>query len=152
MTVKKIYKVGDTVWIYGINATNKTSTRGTVVKKFTIDYGNFNDEPYYVIAIPTGIEDLLEVRTWHTISQTDNGPVGGFREAVAGNVDANLRIINRTGMDLIGEIEEEHEEGPSPEEIHAALEQSQKNTEHAPLNLKDGADTTKRRYFRKRKV
>jgi hypothetical protein len=38
----------------------------------------------------------------------------------------------------------------SPDAIHAALEKSQNNSNHTPLNLKD--NKPKRRYFKKKKV
>lgn len=151
MTVKKSYSVGDTVWIYGINRDNYNSVKGTVIKKFTIDYGNYNDEPYYLIAVPTSIEDLLEVRTWHTISQTAHGAVGGIRDSIAGNIDANIKVIARTGMQVHSNLSQDDvvDEGPSPEQIHAALEKSQQSATHQPLNLKD-PKKPKRRFVKRK--
>ena len=165
MTVKKKYNVGDTVWIYGISRNNVKSTQGTILKVFTIDYDGFNKEPHYVIGIPTEIEMLLEIRTWHTISQTKDGHVGGVREAFS-DPDAAHKMLSRTGMAVISVDEEssdvvtseefdrfeEHmadEDEISPDAIHAALEKSQKDGEHGPLVTKD---KTKRRYFKKKKV
>ena len=51
MTVKKRYSVGDTVWIYGITKNNVKSTQGIVIKIFTIDYGNYNKEPNYLVKV-----------------------------------------------------------------------------------------------------
>jgi hypothetical protein len=150
MTVKKSYTVGDTVWIYGVSSNNRKSVKGTVIKSFTIDYEGFNDEPHYLIAIPTEIEYLLEVRTWHTISQDENGHVGSFREVVASNSDATIKIISRTGMHVLSESIED-EDGPSAEQIHAALEKSQKEGTHSPLVLKPANPAKKRRTFSKRK-
>ena len=160
MTVKKKYNVGDTVWIYGISKNNIKSTQGIVIKIFTIDYGNYNKEPQYLVEVPTEIEPLLEVRTWHTISQSKDGHVGSVRE-VFSNPDASHKMLARTGMEFISIDEELNEESDrfeehmadedevSPDAIHAALEKSQKDGEHGPLVTKD---KTKRRYFKKKKV
>lgn len=152
MTVKKKYNVGDTVWIYGITKDNIKSTQGKILKVFTIDYDGFNNEPHYVIGVPTEIEMLLEVRTWHTISQTQNGHVGSIRDAFS-NPDAAHKMLARTGVAVISndeETDEENSEDPSPEEIHAALEQSQKDGEHGPLVTK--SNKPRRPYYKKKKA
>ena len=149
MTVKKKYNVGDTVWIYGISRNNDKSTQGTVIQSFIIDYEGFNDEPHYVISIPTEIEHLLEIRTWHTISQTKDGHVGSIREAFS-NPDAARKWLSRIGVNLDpDETELIDDEGPSSDEIHAALEKSQKDSSHGPLIIKDAKP--KRKYYGSRK-
>jgi hypothetical protein len=161
MTVKKKYNVGDTVWIYGISRDNIKSTQGKILKVFTIDYDGFNNEPHYVIGIPTEIEMLLEIRTWHTISQTKDGHVGGIRDAFS-NPDAAHKMLSRTGMAVISDDEELNEESDRFEEhmaeeddidpnlIHAALEQSQKDGEHGPLVTKP--NKARRPYYKKKKA
>ena len=162
MTVKKKYNVGDTVWIYGISRGNAKSTQGTVIQSFVITYKGFNNEPHYVIGIPNEIETLLEIRTWHTISQTKDGHVGSLREAFE-NPDAAHKMLARTGMAFISVDDEDYagdghdgmgsttdEEDPSADEIHAALEQSQKDGEHGPLVTKQAP--RKRQYFKKKKA
>jgi hypothetical protein len=160
MTVKKKYNVGDTVWIYGISRNNERSTQGTVLKSFVIDYNGFNNELHYVIGIPTEIEMLLEIRTWHTISQTKDGHVGSLRDAFE-NPDAAHRMLAKTGMAIIssdGEYTGDSHNGmestlddddPSSDEIHAALEKSQKDSSHGPLIIKD--IKPKRKYYGSRK-
>jgi len=159
MTVKKKYSVGDTVWIYGVSKNNVKSTQGKVLKIFTIE--DFRNEPHYVIGIPTEIETLLEIRTWHTISQTRDGHVGGIRDAFS-DPDAAHKMLSRTGMVVISDDEELNEESDrfeehiadddevSPEEIHAALEQSQKDGEHGPLVTK--TNKPRRPYYKKKKA
>jgi len=159
MTVKKKYSVGDTVWIYGVSRDNIKSTEGKVLKNFTIE--GFNNEPHYVIGIPTEIEMLLEIRTWHTISQTRDGHVGGIRDAFS-NPDAAHKMLLRTGMAVISDDEELNEESDRFEEhmaeeddidpnlIHAALEQSQKDGEHGPLVTK--SNKPRRPYYKKKKA
>jgi hypothetical protein len=161
MTVKKKYNVGDTVWIYGISKDNIKSTQGKILKVFTIDYDGFNNEPHYVIGIPTEIEMLLEIRTWHTISQTRDGHVGSIRDAFS-NPDAAHKMLSRTGMAVISVDEELNEESDRFEEhmaeeddidpnlIHAALEQSQKDGEHGPLVTK--SNKPRRPYYKKKKA
>ena len=156
MSVKKKYNVGDTVWIYGISKNNIKSTQGTVLKSFVIDYNGFNDEPHYVIGIPTEIEMLLEIRTWHTISQSKDGHVGSLREAFT-DPDASRKMLTRTGITFISTDEFDNstdstleEDDPSADEIHAALEQSQKDGEHGPLVTKPAP--RKRQYFKKKKL
>lgn len=161
MTVKKKYSVGDTVWIYGISRDNVKSTQGTILKVFTIDYDVFNKEPHYIIGIPTEIEMLLEIRTWHTISQTKDGHVGSIRDAFS-NPDAAHKMLSRTGMAVLSDDEELNEESDrfeehmadedevSPDAIHAALEQSQKDGEHGPLVTKPVK--SKRPYYKRKKA
>jgi hypothetical protein len=163
MIVKKKYNIGDIVWIYGISKNNIKSTQGTVIKRFTIDYKNYNNEPHYLIEVPTEIEPLLEVRTWHTISQTKDGHVGSIRETFIDH-DAARKMLSRVGMDVVSsedevsgddtEIAHEddmYEDGPSTEEIHAAMERSQQSSVLPPLNLKDHKPK-KRHFVRKKKV
>jgi len=160
MTVKKKYNVGDTVWVYGIARDSNKSTQGKILKVFTIDYDGFNNEPHYIIGITTEIEMLLEVRTWHTISQTKDGHVGSIRDAFS-NPDAAHRMLSRTGMAIISSDEElkeeddikEHmaeEDDIDPNLIHAALEQSQKDGEHGPLVTK--SNKPRRPYYKKKKA
>jgi hypothetical protein len=96
-TVKKKYNVGDRCWIYGIDSRFNKSREGTVVHACTID--GFDHE-HYIISIPTEIEPLLEVRTWHSISQTKDGHVGSIREAVS-DPSAAKRFLSRIGVGII---------------------------------------------------
>jgi hypothetical protein len=158
MTVKKKYAVGDTVWIYGISKNNVKSTQGIVIKIFTIDYGNYNKEPQYLVEVPTEIEPLLEVRTWHTISQSKDGHVGSVRE-VFSDPDASHKMLARTGMAFISTDEElnevsdrfeEHmaeEDEVSPEEIHAAMLRSQQSVTVPSMSP---PKSSKRRYYTKK--
>jgi hypothetical protein len=159
MTVKKKYAVGDTVWIYGINRDNNRSIQGTVIKVFTIEYGNYNKEPHYLVEVPTEIEPLLEVRTWHTISQTKDGHVGGIRDAFS-DTDAAHKMLSRTGVEIIStddEVPEDdtettheddmYDDGPSPEEIHAAMLRSQQSGTVPPMSP---TKSSKRRYYKKK--
>ena len=144
MTVKTKYNIDDTVWIYGI--TNGKSTEGKIVQWFNVNYKDWDqDIVYYVVAIPTEIEYLLEVRTWETISQSKDGRVGSLREAFE-NPDAAHKMLSRTGMIIISTEESKDnnhisidnlsdEDDISSDAIHAALEKSQKDASHGPLNF-----------------
>jgi len=147
MTVKKSYNVGDAVWIYGINRSNVKPVSGTVIKAIDLSGAGYTYE-HYVIEVPSHIEPLLEVRSWHNISQDAQGPVGSFRGL---NIESTIKHAATLGFViddnplLDSDIEED---GPSADEIHAALDQSLKNIEHAPLNLK--SEKPKRRFFKKK--
>ena len=148
MTVKKKYSIGDAVWIYGINRSNVKPVAGTVIKAVDLSGAGYNYE-HYIIEVPTHIEPLLEVRTWHNISQDEKGPVGSLRDL--GNVESTIKFASTVGFAFDDNPNlDSDDDGPSADEIHAALDQSLKNIEHAPLNLK--SEKPKRRYFKKKKA
>ena len=148
MTTKKSYKVGDPVWIYGINRSNVKPTQGKVIKVVDLSDSGYSTGDHYVIEIPTHIEPLLEIRTWHNISQDKKGPVGSFREL--GNVESTIKFAGTVGFAFDDNPELDTDDNEiSAEQIHAALEQSRKDVIHPPLNLKE---KPKRRYFKKKKV
>lgn len=133
MDVIKEYKINDVVWIYGISEKNNKLTKGTIIKIFNIDNTGFNeDTKFYIIAVPTEIEPLLEIRTWDTISQDEYGPVGGLRENFV-NIDANNKKISQSGY-TYNHVNNK-EDGPSPDEIMAALENSANNLVHQSINF-----------------
>jgi len=166
MNIKKQYNIGDSVWIYGVSWKNNKSVQGTVIKSFTIDYGEFDgEEIHYVIAIPTEIEYLLEIRTWHMMSQTKDGHVGSIRETFV-DAEPARKLLTRTGMSFTSEDEEkftgdghdgmgttldDFEDGPSTEQIHAALEKSRNESRHGPLVIKDNKVPRRKNYSRKKK-
>ena len=146
MTAKKEYALGDTVWIAGVSRNNAKLTQGTVVKSLDLSEEGFKFT-HYLIAIPTHIETLLEVRTWHTISEDAKGPVGSLRDIGAG-LDATIRFVNHVGFQA---HDTEMPDDPTPEEIHAAIEKSMKDATHAPLNLKE-PKPKRRNFVRKKKL
>jgi hypothetical protein len=155
MKVKKFYNLGESAWIHGVDFTNNHLKEGTVVKHFRIDYDGFNDEIiYFVVAIPSSIEPLLEIRTWDTMSQDQNGPVGGLR---SNNTDiaVDKKVLSKVGLTLnhsdqpeLG-LEFEEELDPTPEQIHAAMERSQQTAVLPPLVLKEHRPNKPRRYNKK---
>lgn len=96
MTVKKSYAVGDTVWIYGINRGNVKPTQGRVIKLVDLSDCGYVDGIRYIIEVPSSIEPLLEIRTWHNISQDAKGPVGSFRELR--NIESTIKFVESTGF------------------------------------------------------
>lgn len=146
MNTKKEYSVNDTVWIAGIDNKNNFLTPGRIVKIFNIDTDNYDPGiKYYVIAIPTHIEPLLEIRTWETISQDSHGPVGAIRE-ISTNPIVDKKLLSKIGMQFDdGEVDYE----PSDEEILAAIEKSKSVSEHQPLNLKP--NKPKRKFYNRKK-
>lgn len=151
MITKKSYAVGDTVWIYGISRNNVKPTEGKVIKVVDLSDAGYSTGNHYIIEIPTHIEPILEIRTWENISQDEKGPVGSFREI--GNMESTIKFVGSVGfifdndpaLDTDLPIDEDD---ISPEQIHAALEKSQKSGVHSPLNLKN--EKPKRRYFKKK--
>jgi hypothetical protein len=146
MNAKTQYNIGDTVWIAGVSRGNARLTKGTVIKTFDLSDCGFNGEPHYLIKIETEIEPLLEVRTWHTISESANGPVGSLR--MIGKIDATFKFVEQVGFQY---MEDKDPDEPTPEQIHAAMERSQKDSTHAPFNATEARPRAKYRP-RKRKV
>lgn len=148
MTIKKHYEINDPVWIHGITLDNKL-VQGTVIKKFGIDYGNYDPSTtYYVVEIPTHIEPLLEIRIWENMSQDEHGPIGMYRSLKNKPViDKFLKKNGYTSYDLRVSVDELE---PTEDQIMAALEKSRRVNEHEPLVLKPAGQ--KRRRFRKKKV
>ena len=105
MSVKKHYELGDTVWVYGISRTNTKPTKGTIVHSFILEYVGCSGDVQYVISIPNEIEPLLEIRTWHNISQDQHGPVGAFRSVVSRqNIDAVDKKLSQIGLVIDEEV------------------------------------------------
>ena len=143
MLIKKEYKAGDEVWIHGITPSNKL-TKGKVITGIDLSAQGY-DELHYIIEIPTHIEPLLEIRTWHTMSQDDKGPVGSMRNLNDFSPSDNKKIkqlgYNYESYDA--------EDDPTPDEIMAALEKSTSGLTHKPLHIKE--TKPKRKYFPRKK-
>lgn len=146
MTIKKHYEINDPAWIHGITRDNKLC-KGTVVKKFKMDSDDWDKSlEYYVVAIPSHIEYLLEIRSWESMSQDEKGPIGMYRDLRSKPVvDRFLKRHGYTSVELMDDME------PTEEQIIAALEKSRKVNEHEPLILKP-AGTRRRRFNKKKKV
>lgn len=148
MIIKKEYNIGDDVWIYGISITNNNKiTKGKVISTLDLSAQGYIDKQY-VIAIPTEIEPLLELRTWHNISQDEKGPVGMFRE-INNDLTPTFKKIVQLGVNTV-EDNLDDEEDPTPDEILQALEKSTQGLTHKPLYIKDHTKP-KRKYYNKRK-
>lgn len=153
MTVKQNYNVGDVVWIHGISSSNQL-TQATVIKCLDLSAEGYNDV-HYIVSVPTHIETLLEIRTWHTISQDAIGPVGAFRDLGKNHVADNKKMAH-LGYYTVSSSNSYIEEDPSPEQIMAALEKSQQAITHNPLNLnkdlvKNHGPYQKRKYYNRKK-
>lgn len=144
MTVKKVYNIGDDVWIYGITVSNKI-TKGQVIATADLSTQGF-DTLQYIISIPTHIEPLLEIRSWHTMSQDEKGPIGSFRE-IGGPLDGDNKKMKQAGY-LYSDDNYDNND-PTPDEIMAALEKSTTGLVHRPLNIKD--PKPERKYFPRKK-
>jgi len=144
MNVKKHYKVGDDVWIFGITVENKI-TKGKVISAVDLSTVGFI-EPHYIISIPTHIEPLLEIRTWQTMSQDENGPIGSLRE-LGGVTNVDNKKMRQAGY--VYAPDSHYDDDPSPDQIMAALEKSTDGLTHKPLQIKEAKP--KRKYYPKRK-
>jgi len=145
MLIKKEYNIGDPVWIHGIGPSNKL-TQGKVIANIDLSTEGYTDL-HYIIAIPTHIEPLLEIRTWHTMSQDEKGPIGSLRE-LGEDLDKEHKKIQQLGFYAKNP---DDDNDPTPEQIMAALEKSTNNLTHKPLNLKDTNNNKKRKYYPRKK-
>jgi hypothetical protein len=150
MTVKKQYAIGDAVWIYGITRSNTKPVQGKVIRIVDLNDAGYSVGDHYIIEVPTHIEPLLEIRSWHNISQDAQGPVGSLRGM---NIESTIKHAATLGFVTDDNpLLDAEEDGPSAEQIHAALQKSQMDMEHAPLDLKAVSAKPKRRYFKKKKA
>lgn len=121
MNTKKQYEIGDPVWIHGVGRSNKL-TKGVVVKKFNIEYANFDlSRDHYVISIDTHIEPILEVREWETMSEDELGPLGMFRDMKETLAQTN-KLLRQVGY----HTENDYDDEVSPEQINAVLDKIEK--------------------------
>jgi hypothetical protein len=143
--IKKTYSLNDPVWIHGISPNNKL-TEGTVIALVDLKSCGYT-EIHYVIEIPTHIEPLLEIRTWRTMSQDHEGPIGSLRE-LGETLSADNKKIRQTGY-VYSEDVQCDDLDPTPEQIMAALEKRADELKHKPLQIKEPA--RKRKYYPRKK-
>lgn len=139
---KTKYELGDSVWINGVSRDNKL-VKGKVIKKIDLSAEGYSDGPHYIIEIPSSIEPLLEIRTWETMSQDAQGPVGCFR-----NLENPPEVIHKK-LKQVGYIYNDEElliDEPTPDQIHAAIERASKAHTHEGLTQKP-----KRRFYNKKR-
>jgi hypothetical protein len=160
--MKKEYNIKDKVWIA---MGERRLVEGRVVEIIDLAHLKENHDPnheFYIIEVKTGIDDIYEVRDWGQISSTANGPLNMFA-SIREQLIKNNRYLKKVGIpvpnveanvleELAEEIEKElHEDDEvDPDIIHAAIEKSQKENAHQPLNLKT-TEKPKRRYYKKKK-
>jgi hypothetical protein len=155
MTVKKKYNIGDSVWIYGISRSNVKPTKGKVIRVLDLNNAGYTDGPHYVIEVPTHIDPLLEIRTWHNISQDENGPVGSLRNL--GDFESTIKFVNTVGFvfddnsNLDTTQYDDDIDSITSDAIHAALEKSKTDISHQPLMMKTEAKPRRRYSNRKKK-
>ncbi len=143
MSIKKEYSPGDPVWIHGVTIKNNL-TKGKVISSIDLKEQGYTDLQY-IIEIPTGIDPLLEIRTWHTMSQDNKGPVGSLRE-LGEYLHSDNKKIKQLGYSFESS---ELEDDPTPDEIMAALEKSADGLIHKPLHIKE--NKPKRKYYPRKK-
>lgn len=75
--MKRDWKVGDTVYCYSGNHQGKLS-EGKIVSFLDLEGYSYRQ---YVIAIPTGVDDLLVVRDALTMADKKDGQIGFWEMA-----------------------------------------------------------------------
>jgi hypothetical protein len=150
--MKNEYNIKDRVWIH---LGESKLVEGRVVEIFDLRHIEEYpaDREFYVIEIQTGIDNIFEVRDFDQISPDANGPINAFRKLDATGASRYLKKIgiklpeSATNYDYSVEDPDE----PTADQIHAAIEKSQKDTSHTPLIIKEAKPKTRRRPFVKRK-
>ena len=158
--MKKEFNIKDKVWIA---MGERKLVEGRVVEIIDLAHLNEGHDPnreLYVIEVHKGIDDIYEVRTWEQMSDTARGPLNMFRK-IKEELVKNNRYLTKVGIpvpnvehdpleELAKEIESEYDDEVDPAIIHAAIEKSQQDIVHQPLDLKTSAKP-KRRYYKKKK-
>lgn len=158
--MKQEYNLKDKVYIH---LGERTLVEGRVVE--IIDFAHLNeghspDNEYYVIEIKTGIDDIYEVRSFDQISPDAGGPINLFRK-IKDELKTGQRYLKKVGIklpiiepnpleEIVRNLEEEFDNEPTPEQIHAALA-SAAETPKATIFRPEIKKSGKRRPFTKRK-
>jgi hypothetical protein len=142
------YNIKDSVWIH---IGERTLTQGRVVEVIDLAHleeGHDPEHELYVVELKSGIENVYEIRSFDQISPDADGPIGLFRKE---DHRITNRAMTKVGMPLPqGVMEYEHDE-PTPEQIHAAMERSQKAIQHDPI-AKPKKSVPKKRFYKKKTV
>jgi len=150
--MKTEYNIKDQVWIH---LGERKLIEGRVVEIINLEHlndGHPKNGELYIIEIKTGIDDVYEVRTFDQISSTARGPINIFKNIE--DFTKNNRYLKKVGMitplpiDTVLDMLND-EVDPTTDEIHAALEKSQKDSTHGPLITKE--TKPKRRNYPPRK-
>jgi len=146
--MKTEYNIKDKVWIH---IGERKLTEGRVVEIVDLEHLGEGHDPkheLYIIELKTGIDDVYEVRSFEQISPDAKGPINLFRKT---KTRLEQRIMKRIGMIIpnednvipadgyvpeelpsIGDVDED-EDGPTPDQIHAAMEAAQQASNIPPL-------------------
>ena len=159
--MKKHPKIKDTVWLH-IGEPKLVKGRVVAVIDFShLGEGHDPENKHYVIEIPTGIENIYEVREYDSISFDEQGPINIYRSLKS---HEEARYFKKLGIkvplapatidklvsaddDLDFDLDE-----PTPEQISAALERSQEVNKHTALSLPSESKPKKRFYKKKPKA
>jgi hypothetical protein len=156
--MKKEYKIKDRVWIH---LGEHKLVDGRVVEIIDLSHlkeGHSPDHELYIIELKTGIDDIYEVRDFDQISPDADGPINLFRK-VKDDLLKNQRYLNKVGIKMpvkgphpfsyLEDIGEDPAD-PSPEQINAAIERTEKET--VTTIFKPTAKRPPRKNFAKRKT
>ncbi len=149
--MKKEFNIKDKVWIH---IGEKSLVEGRVVEIIDLEHlgeGHSPNRELYVIELKTGIDDVYEVRDYEQISPDSKGPINLFRK-LKEQSQQNNRYLKKVGTPIPNveyTFSDYLDDEVDPAVIHAAMEKSQQNVLHQPLDLK--TDKPKRRYYKKKK-
>lgn len=120
-------------------------SKGKVIDIFDLEHAGYNkDTEFYIIEVPTGIDPLLEVRTWEQMSQDSKGPIGAYR-LLKDEIESK-KALGKVGISLPITHEEADPLDPSPEEINAAIERA----ERAKQDMYRAPSSKPKRFYKKR--
>jgi hypothetical protein len=145
--MKTAYNIKDKVWIH---IGERKLTEGRVVEIIDLEHLDEGHDPnyeLYVIELKTGIEDVYEIRSFEQISPDARGPINLFRKTktrleqralkrigmIIPNEDNVIPADNYNQEDITDGDDLDEDDGPTPEQIHAAMEASQNATNIPPL-------------------
>lgn len=160
MTIKKQYELNDDAWIH---IGDSRLSKGKVIDIFDLEHAGYSkDMEFYIVAIPTEIENLLEVRTWEQMSQDARGPIGAYRSIKQDF--ATKKFLGKVGIAVPTETKKEvvKEEvvatfgddldiyDPTPEEVNAAIERAERQRNDMYSRI-PSTEKPKRFYGKKKK-
>lgn len=158
MKIKKQYELKENAWIHlGDGKLHK----GTVVDIFDLAHAGYDPGiEFYIVAVDTEIEPLLEVRTWEQMSQDAKGPIGSYRgikqdfatKKFLGKVGIVVPTEQATVKEVIKEVvpaDVDDIYDPTPEEVNAAIERAAR--QQKDMYTKMPLSEKPKRFYGKRK-
>jgi hypothetical protein len=142
MKIKKQYEINDKAWIH---LGGPRLSEGKVIDIFDLEHAGYSkDQEFYIIELQTGIDPILEVRSWEQMSQDAKGPIGAYRR-LRDEIETK-KALGKVGIQLPIEVDTSDPLDPTPEEIHAAIERA----ELAKKDMYRVPSSKPKRFYKKR--